>query len=161
MGKKKDAAKAAAKAAETFTLSDQDRASVAASSFNAATVLIAAGLSKGKAEDSAEATLGLASSLYELRVAWMTENQVGNASRQASGGGGSSKSFGGSSGSSGGSGSKGATTPMIGFYSDLINDIEAADGSTQYSMKKFKTLPYEVASAAIDTAIELRDELKG
>jgi len=49
---------------------------------------------------------------------------------------------------------------MTGFYGDLIDAIEDNDGEAEYTIKAFKKLDGDTASDAIDTAIELRDDLK-
>ncbi len=140
-------------------VSEQDRASVAASSFNAAALIVSGAVSKATLEGAAEATLDLAEEFFIARIEWMEINKVGNAPKSGGGGGNSGRS-GGSSRSSGGSnGSKGPTPKMAGFYGDLIDAIKEAGGKAEYKIDKFKDLGYEAASAAIDDAIETRDNL--
>ncbi|KKK97002.1 hypothetical protein LCGC14_2657100, partial [marine sediment metagenome] len=88
MGKNKD---------KKLKPTDQDRASIAASSFNAAAAVVAAGTSKGKYDDVVEITMELATDFYETRLDWMTEAGISGANPKASSGGG-----GGSGGRSGG-----------------------------------------------------------
>ncbi len=144
-------------------VTDGDRASVAASSFNAAAAIVAATVTgKNLGKTLASKTLDLTQEFYDLRIAWMEDAGIGGAPKSTGGGGGgSSKSSGGSRRSSGGPKSfDEPSTKMVGFYGDLIDDIEEAGGKAEYSIKKFKKLNGDDASTAIDEAIEARDNLK-
>ena len=148
---------------KTTKVTDGDRASVAASSFNAASAIVASTLSgKSLGKTTAAKTMDLTQEFYELRIAWMEDAGIGGAPKSTGGGGGgSSKSYGGSRQSSGQSKSfDEPSTKMVGFYGDLIDDIEEAGGSAAFSIKKFKKLNGDDASDAIDEAIETRDNLK-
>ncbi len=143
-------------------LSEQDRASVAASSFNAAALIVAGTLSgKNLSKTTAAKTLDLAEEFFVIRTEWMVANKIGNAPKStgSGGGGGNYKPSGGSKRSSGQSRSDEPTLKQIGFYGDLIDNIEKAGGSADLSIKKFKKLGFEEASTAIDEAIETRDNL--
>ena len=143
-------------------VTDGDRASVAASSFNAAAAIVAATVTgKSLGKTLASKTLDLTQEFYELRIAWMEDAGIGGAPKSTGGGGGGSSNYsGGSKGSSGQSRSDEPTLKQTGFYGDLITDIEKAGGKAPLSIKKFKKLGFEDASSAIDEAIETRDNQK-
>ena len=145
---------------KSFKISASDRASLAASSFNAAAGIVAATSSKGKLDDAVEQVMDLTEEFYGLRIEWMEANEIGNApkSQPSGGGGGNYKRSASSSGSSGGS--SGPSAKQAGFYGDLIDSIEEAGGEAALSIKKFKKLSASDASDAIEEAIELRDELQ-
>ena len=137
-------------------VTESDRASVAASSFNAAAVLLG---SQQNLDEVPELIMALTDELFNVRLDWMTENKIGGAPKSTGGGGGNYKPSAASSGSSGQSYS--APTPkMVGFYGDLIDAIEKLGGEAKLSIKKFKNLNGDEASAALDDAIERRDNLK-
>ena len=139
-------------------VTESDRASVAASSFNAASAIIASGVTVDL-KKVVEETMALTDEFFNVRLDWMTENAIGGAPKSTGGGGGSYKPSAASSGSSGQSYS--APTPkMVGFYGDLIDAIEKLGGEAKLSIKKFKNLNGDEASAALDDAIERRDNLK-
>ena len=144
-------------------VSEQDRASIAASSFNGAVFIVAATLQgKSLGKTTAAKTLDLAEEFFTIRIEWMEANKIGNAPKSTGGGGGGNyKPSGGSKRSSGGPKSfDEPSLKMIGFYGDLITGIEEAGGEAALSIKKFKKLNGEDASEAIDEAIETRDNLK-
>ena len=148
---------------KTTKVTDGDRASVAASSFNAASAIVASTLSgKSLGKTTAAKTMDLTQEFYELRIAWMEDAGIGGAPKSTGGGGGGNyKPSGGSKRSSGGPKSfDEPSLKMIGFYGDLITGIEEAGGEAALSIKKFKKLNGEDASEAIDEAIETRDNLK-
>ncbi len=138
-------------------VTESDRASVAASSFNAAAVLLG---SQQNLDEVPELIMALTDELFNVRLDWMTENKIGGAPKSTGGGGGNYKPSAGSKGSSGQSKSDNPTPKMVGFYGDLVSAIEGEGGSIKPSVKKFKELSFEDGSAAIDDAIERRDNLK-
>ena len=142
-------------------ITDSDRASLAASSFNAAAAIMAGTLSgKSLGKTTAAKVMDLTQEFYDLRTSWYEDAGIGGAPKSTGGGGGgSSKSYGGSRQSSGQSRSDEPTLKQISFYGDLIDGIEKAGGEAKYSIKKFKKLGFEDASTAIDEAIETRDNL--
>ena len=145
---------------DKFKLSEQDRASLAASSFNAAALLVSQ--SDTELEDAAEAVLSLNETLFELRVDWMEGEKIGNP-KVKDGGGSSSKPSQSSRGSSGGarSGRAGnATDKQRGFYGELITSIKEEDGEAALDIKEFSALSVGEASDAIEVAKDLRDELQ-
>ena len=155
MGKDKDKK-------DKFKLSEQDKASIAASSFNAAALLVSQSLSSDDLKGAAEEVLDLNQELFELRVDWMEGEKIGNP-KVKDGGGSSSKPSQSSRGSSGGarSGRAGnATDKQRGFYGDLITSIEEEDGEAALDIKEFSALSLGDASDAIEAAKDLRDELQ-
>lgn len=145
---------------DKFKLSESDRASLAASSFNAAALLVSQ--SDTDLDDAAEAVLDLNEEFFGLRVAWMEGEKIGNL-LQKDGGGGSSKPSSGSRQSSGRARSSSggtATDKQRGFYGELIDSIEEEDGEAELTVKEFSKLSIGDASDAIDVAKNLRDELQ-
>ena len=152
MGKKKDKNK----------VSESDRASVAASSFNAAAAIVANASSEAAPDEIVETVMSLTEEFFEVRIDWMQEHGIGNAPKAMGGGGGNARPSGGSRPrSGGGSRSSGNASPkQAGFYGDLIDAIEENDGEAAYTVKELKKMSIGDASDAIDVAVELRDELQ-
>jgi hypothetical protein len=106
-----------------------------------------------------ENVLDLAADLYDARITYLDSEGLGSP-KGTGGGGGKSSYSGGSKGSSGGSKSSGASPKQAGFYGDLIDAIKDEGEEAPLSIKQFKKLSSSDASDAIETAIELRDELQ-
>ena len=148
---------------DKFKLSEQDRASLAASSFNAAALLVSqGGVDIKDLEELVDSVLQLNQDLFNARVDWMQGEKIGNP-KVKDGGGSSSKPSQSSRGSSGGarSGRAGnATDKQRGFYGELITSIEEEDGEAALDIKEFSALSVGDASDAIEVAKDLRDELQ-
>lgn len=146
---------------DKFKVSETDRASIAASSFNAAALLVSQ--DDTALDEAADAVLDLTDYLFDARIKWMKANKIGNAPKPSSGGGGSYKPSGGSSGSSGGSNTSGdpATLKQVGFYGDLIDALEELESEAKYTVKEVKKMTKGDASEAIEKAKDKRDKLQG